>query len=179
MSKMGHQVNYPHCHHSTESLRHAFWECQQATQIWKRILRILVRTGESYTITWGMAAWASLCAEVEGYDFSIAAHKFKIRNGRFTTIPTQEVVWEEPSKNLIPLWELLSSQTLWIIWKGRNKSLFENKKVHPVEAIQEFGTNLYIPLKDNLILFRETRRMLNASDIISIKHGASFHSTPL
>mgnify|MGYP006878812468 CR=1 FL=1 len=87
MNKMGRQVNCPHCHHSTESLRHAFWECQQATQIWKRILRILVRTGGTTTIAWGMATWASLSAKVDGYDFSSAGHKFKIRNGRFTMIP--------------------------------------------------------------------------------------------
>ena len=56
--------------------------------------------------------------------------------------------WEELTEELIPLWEFLSSTTLW---KGGNISLFEGKKVPPAEAVQEIWNDLVHTLKGQFV----------------------------
>ena len=54
---------------------------------------------------------------------------------------------QEEMEGCILLWELLSSTTMWVIWKYRCVKVFDNKTTAPVEAIKEIWSIIIHTLK--------------------------------
>ena len=121
MRKTERQVDCPHCGHTVESLHHKFWDYRHVIQLWRHIIRIFERKG------------TSLFKDIEGYDSSPLSYTPLIKNDSSFMIPHQRDIWGEPSEKVYSLWELLSSSTLWVLWKSEN---VEERKTSLVEAIQ-------------------------------------------
>ena len=56
-------------------------------------------------------------------------------NRRVLSVPLHPL--SEYKARFLPLWEILSVSTMWVIWKSRCAKVFDNKSTPPAEAIKE------------------------------------------
>ena len=84
-----------------------------------------------------MVAWSTLSKEMNIYDNNHANHVFEVKEGFSTMLPLDVEGEKEFNGISSSFWELLSSTTLWALWKARCITIFDNQRVPPVEIIQE------------------------------------------
>ena len=62
-------------------------------------------------------------------------------------LPFHPFSTQEDMVDINPLWELLSSTTLWVIWKSRCGMVMEGKHTPPVEAVKDIWSIVIHTLK--------------------------------
>ena len=114
---------------------------------------------------WGSVVWSSLAAAVTGYDNRPHRNVTRIHGG-LVYISSQPVATvQHASEELWPLWKLLSSITIWSIWKARCHKVFEKKNIPVVEFVRDIWLELTHMLKrqyDNIIGTFEKEREGNS-----------------
>ena len=135
------------CGNSLETQQHCLWECEHAQAIWKRVLRLMARSGMKGVISWGTAAWALLESKVTTYESNPDSKAFFIQRGYIHRSFLLPFAGQESEGERNPQWELLCGITLWVIWKSRCIRVFSGKKVPPVEGIKEIWAEAVHSLK--------------------------------
>jgi hypothetical protein len=94
-----------------------------------------------------LAAWATFSRHVEHYDIAGVRHKIRIYNGLSSIMHLPNDYWVQSDEKLLPLWELLTNLSLWVIWKARNIAQFDNKQTPPLESVQGIRSELIHTLR--------------------------------
>ena len=125
-----------YCSCQMETLKHCFWECQAAQQVWRRVCRILASMFTDGSFCWGMVAWATLTPMIWAYEASPNDTVIKIQGGRLGVVQRSHMDIPYMLKTMQEVWELLSTTTMWFLWTARCSKAFDNITVHPVEIVR-------------------------------------------
>ena len=72
---------------------------------------------EGQQISWGAVAWGTLSGPAMGYEDTSDGVILMSQQGRLTT--TQSIRASAESRDGDPRWELISSLTMWFVWRAR------------------------------------------------------------
>ena len=61
-----------------ESIKHVLWSCPKITQVWKRVLRLLILIHANCLITWGAIRWGILEGQLLLYEKEDMVEAFHI-----------------------------------------------------------------------------------------------------
>ena len=123
------------CSLASESLRHALWDCTRAKLVWQRVLRIFHYQRFHINVSWGSAVWITLTDKVFKYDSSLGRTVgLDTSNHGVRQVPIESMQPNVDSKVKSDLWNLVSSSTLWYIWKARCQRLL-GRLIIPIEEV--------------------------------------------
>ena len=104
----------------------------------RRITRILRICGISFPFAWGNVVQFSSSKTTFLYDSStddkLALHLFQ---PRFLIISMRQASFLGYSKNMEDMWNFLSKQMMWHIWKARCVKAFEGNHVPELEVVKD------------------------------------------
>ena len=121
-----------------ETQRHCLWDCEAAQQIWLRLLRLFLAE-EGRRFTWGAAAWGSCSTMAGSYEASTEEVCLQIQRGRVLVAPrTLEELAVDDGEECDLRWELISSLSLWFVWRAWCRRIFEGRAVPPAETVRDF-----------------------------------------
>ena len=147
LHRMGVSSCCTRCHLQTETQKHCLWECIDSQQIWQRLLRIFANYFPPLVLTWGMVVWTSLARDVFHYGIESMDHGFYTKNGSVRTLSLMSLQFSGVRKEVQPIWEILSSTTVYHIWKARCSLVFHNLKTPPAEVISNIWLEIVHALK--------------------------------
>ena len=93
-----------------------------------RVLQILRYIKFIGVLSWGQVMWSSLSRIPFSYEDSKGGFRLRISTTGVTKVFSSHVVFTASSREALQIWELLSSTTMWFIWKARCKKVFKGSK---------------------------------------------------
>ena len=127
LHRMGVSSGCTRCHLQTETKKHCLWECIESQQIWQRLRRIFANYFFPLVFTWGMVVWTSLVRDTFHYDTESMNHGFYSKYGNVHTLPLLSLRFLGVRKEVQTVWEILSSTTVYHIWKARCSLVFQHR----------------------------------------------------
>ena len=143
---IGHSVACMFCG-MQETQSHCLWSCQAAQAVWMRVLRILRYIKFIGVLSWGQAMWSSLSRIPFSYEDSEVGVRLRIATSGVTRVFSSHVVFTASSREALQIWELLSSTTMWFIWKARCKKVFKGSKTPPAKTVSTIWVELVLTLR--------------------------------
>ena len=131
----GHSSACPRCGHLMETQRQCLWDCPQAQQVWLRVLRLLVPLSAEGIFTWGAAAWSTLSGPALAYEAEPGSLAIRLHTGQPRHYPFSGTEPLPTSSERDLRWELLSSLTLWFVWRTRCHRVFEGQLEPPAVTV--------------------------------------------
>ena len=126
-----------HCGAPTKSILHVFWLCHKIKQFWSKLF-LLFRQHHSCSIfSWGAILWGVLHGDVMRYESTHASYVFHFSHGHLSLTSFPSSIWRFRIKNLV-IWRTITSLALWIIWKARCDSIYNNVCIHLRTMLIEF-----------------------------------------
>ena len=147
LQKMGYDQACKGCGSPVETQKHCLWDCGIAQGIWRRILRIMTYVVTDCTLSWGMAMWSTLQPMVLSYEMESVDKVICINRGILSSMPMQHIGVVRYDKEMQPLWEILSSITMWHIWKARCARVLGNRATHNVVSVREIWLDIVLTLR--------------------------------
>ena len=147
LQKMGYDPACKGCGFPMESQKHCFWDCTLAQSVWKRVLRIVAYVFTQCTLSWGMAMWSTLQPMVLSYELESIDKVICLTRGTLSLVPMQQIVDVGYVKEIQPLWEILSSTTMWYIWKARCALVLDNRATNSVVSVREIWLHIVLTLR--------------------------------
>ena len=149
LSKARHNPSCLLCGHAQETQYHCLWGCGHAQQVWRRVIRLLAYRQVHGMVTWGSVVWTSFAYEALVYDSDKSSLALYLSGTTMQSrlLPLHPFSTQEDKVDLSPLWELLSSITIWVIWKSRCGMVMEGKRTPPVEAVKDIWSIVIHTLK--------------------------------
>ena len=136
------------CESASESIRHCLWDCMNAKSIWHRLLRIFQFQKIYITVSWGSVVWMSLCHNVSKYDTLFGNTKaIKVSHGHVQSEQINHMWANLDNMRQTELWILLSSCTIWHIWKARCQRLFDNIIFQPIKVVLSIWQEMVATLR--------------------------------
>ena len=147
LHRMGVESTCARCRLQMETQKHCLWECIESQLIWQRLLRIFANYFSPLVFTWGMVVWTSLVRDVFHYDNESMDHGFCTKFGRVHKVPLLSLQFTGIRKEVQPVWEILSSTTIYHIWKTRCSLIFQQLKTPPAELVSNIWLDIVHTLK--------------------------------
>ena len=132
------------CDFPSESQRHCLWDCPLTQQIWLRILRLMTWI-EGQQISCGAVAWGTLSGPAMGYEDTSDGVILMSQQGFLVT--TRSIRASTESRDGDPRWELISSLTMWFVWRARCRWIFDQRVIAPAEMIRDLWLELIHTLR--------------------------------
>ena len=83
----------------------------------------------------GGSIWSTLLKESFQYDYTKDFYAIQVAHPRIKKISMAGKYYVACSNESDHLWELLSSTTMWFIWKAWCMMMFEGRELPPVESV--------------------------------------------
>ena len=119
-----------------ESIKLVLWSCPKIKQVWQRVLRLLILIHANCVITWSAIRWGILEGQLLLYEKEDIVEAFHI------VPPHIQMVQPFTSDSLQfrddIIWKTISSIVMWVIWKARCTSVFNNATQDVSVIIAEF-----------------------------------------
>ena len=147
LQKMGYDPACKGCGFPMESQKHCLWDCTLAQSVWKRVLRIVAYVFTQCTLSWGMAMWSTLQPMVLSYELESVDKVICLTRGTLSLVPMQQIVDVRYVKEMQPLWEILSSTTIWHIWNGHCALVLDNRATDNVVFVREIWFDIVLTLR--------------------------------
>ena len=104
-----------------EPIKCLLWSCPEITQVWKRVLRLMVLIHANFVITWGGVKWYILERQLLLYEKEDIVESFHI------VLPLVQMVqpflFDKLQIRDGIIWKTISSILIWAIWKWRCTSV--------------------------------------------------------
>ena len=94
-----------------------------------------------------MVVWTSLVCEAFHYDTESMDHGFYTKSGSVHTLPLLSLQFTGTRKEVQPVWEILSSTTIYHIWKVRCSLIFHQLKTPLAELVSNIWLDIVHTLK--------------------------------
>ena len=94
--------------------------------------------------------WSSLSRIPFSYEDSEVGFHLRIATTGVARVFSSQVVFTASSREAMQIWELLSSTTMWFIWKARCKKVFKLSKNPAVEIVSAIWLELVLTLRSQL-----------------------------
>ena len=133
------------CGFADETLHHAFWECVSAKSFWCRILRLLGRKYRSAIFTWGAVFWGMLDQQRAFYHYNHSSLSLYVRS--FQVYSTSRSLQGVKFFSRSYVWQIVSSLSLWVLWKARCSKLYNDEDIHVVDQVKSFWNLLVHSVK--------------------------------
>ena len=131
-----------------ESIRHCLWDCCEAQQAWMRVARILQKQRMTVDISWGSVVWSSLLSKISHYDSNLGSTTtISILERMLSRIPMNLIQHNKPTHKQSELWNLVSSCTMWHVWRARCSRVINTIICQPMQVVQAVWLELMLSLK--------------------------------
>ena len=134
----------PFCTNLIETAKHCLWSCGFAMDIWKRSIKLFTPVYPRAMYTWGAVLWAVVHDKPMVYEQEDVADAIVMRHGLMEKklIPLNPQIQTDKPQ----IWQLVSSITIWYIWKARCLKVFQNVIERPTQII----SGIWIEIVHNL-----------------------------
>ncbi len=130
-----------------ETMKHCFWSCTAAQQVWGRVLRLLTHSHFQGLVSWGIIAWATMDKQAHAYESESVDFMFVFAHHNLCRLPYDLNAFHGRQKEMQELWEILSGIVQWTLWTAQCSLVFKQKRVPTVELVQNIWVQLVHTLK--------------------------------
>ena len=124
------------CGCMVESIKHVLWSCPKSRQIWQRVLKLLILIHANCVVTWGAVRWGILEGQLLLYEKEDIVEAFHIVPHHIQMV--QPFISDSLQFRDDIIWKTISSVLMWVIWKARCASIFDNVTQDVAVIIAEF-----------------------------------------
>ena len=106
-------------------------------QFWSELFLLLRQHYSCSIFSWGAVLWGVLRGDCMRYESRHASHVFHFSHGHLylTSFPSS-ITWF--GLEYLVIWCTITSLALWIIWKARCDTVFNNAHIHLCTMLIEF-----------------------------------------
>lgn len=90
------------------------------------------------TLSLGMAMWATMQRIVWSYEMELVDKVFCLIQGKLSFSLMSQTYCPRKVDGMQPIWEILSTTTMWYIWKDRCTFVMGNTRISNVKSIVSY-----------------------------------------
>ena len=120
--------------------------------------------------------WSTLQPMVLLYELESVDKVMCLKRGILSLVPMQHIFDVRYDKEMQPLWEILSSTTMWHIWKACCALVLDNRATNSVVSVREIWLHIVLTVTGQFDLLQgeASRRILQILEFIKTWEKSPF-----